>query len=126
MERGPYLGVQELQARLIAQIFSKKIPFPKKEELEKGFAEQRMIRNQIPQPQFPQNYVNQSEALADWLGVKPDYENMQNMQPELHHLMMNGFYDNAHFRLVGPGAKFDLALEQIKYANSRFPSAVLK
>lgn len=119
MERGPYLGVQELQARLIAGIFSKAIPFPSPEEIEKGLEVERAIRQQNPQPQFPQNYVMQSENFAEMIRAQPNYEQLKIDHPQLYDQLMNGFYDNAHFRLFGNDANFDFALELIKQANAR-------
>jgi dimethylaniline monooxygenase (N-oxide forming) len=117
MERGPYLGIQELQARLVAQVFKGTLPFYSPSEIQIGLDLQLAIRDQTPQPQFPQNYIRLAEILGERLGVKPDYEKIKNENPHLHELLIEGLYTCARFRLTGPKAK--TALESIRNANLR-------
>ncbi|KAJ8604525.1 hypothetical protein CTAYLR_000950 [Chrysophaeum taylorii] len=70
--RGPYFGAMELQARLLAAIWSGAMPAPSREEQWKGCDEARRVRRGDEpggRAQFPVDYVAHTDALARALGV---------------------------------------------------------
>jgi len=72
MYRGPYFGVMELQARLVAAFFSGDRPMPNEADLIQGINFSRKIREKQPRPQFPHgDYVGLMDSLAMELGCFP-------------------------------------------------------
>lgn len=71
MYRGPYFGVMELQARLLAGMMSGTVE-PSSEYIQQALEASKKIRTTKPQPQFPRyDYVGFMDNLAEPLGLIP-------------------------------------------------------
>jgi Flavin-binding monooxygenase-like/Family of unknown function (DUF6314) len=72
MYRGPYFGIQELQARFVASVFYGARAAPSTQEQLAGIEREARIRNAVPRPQFPHgDYVGLATALAREIGAAP-------------------------------------------------------
>ncbi|KAF8321340.1 FAD/NAD(P)-binding domain-containing protein, partial [Clavulina sp. PMI_390] len=70
--RGPYMGVIELQAKWVAQVFGGKKPAPSTEEQLSGIELERRIRSANPPLQFPHgDYVGLMMDLSQELSIDP-------------------------------------------------------
>lgn len=118
MNRGPYFGTMELQARLACMTFGGQIPSPTLEEMQKGIEEELEIRERRPRPQFPHgDYVAFSDSLAREIGVAPDFETMQQENPALYKQLWDGPFTPASYRLSGFGSNPEVALQLIDRIN---------
>ena len=109
--RGPYFPVMELQSRWIAGILAGEIALPSEQAMHEGIEDERRIRTARPRPQFPHgDFVGLADGLAREVGVLPP------MSPDhpLHAYIARGPVIAAHYRLVGPHARPDLAAETIR------------
>jgi dimethylaniline monooxygenase (N-oxide forming) len=109
--RGPYFPVMELQSRWIAGILAGEIALPSEQAMQEGIEDERRIRTARPRPQFPHgDFVGLADGLAREVGVLPP------MSPDhpLHAYIARGPVIAAHYRLVGPHARPDLAAETIR------------
>lgn len=108
--RGPYFPVMELQSRWISRIVTGELPLPSRQEMMEGIEEERRIRHQIPRPQFPHgDFVGLADGLAGEVGVFPRLDAGHPLRAHIE----RGPVVPAHFRLVGPDAKPDLAAKLI-------------
>ena len=108
---GPYFPVMELQSRWIAGILAGEIALPSEQAMQEGIEDERRIRTARPRPQFPHgDFVGLADGLAREVGVLPP------MSPDhpLHAYIARGPVIAAHYRLVGPHARPDLAAETIR------------
>lgn len=118
MYRGPFPGVEELQAQRACMSISGQVPFPSAEEIEKGIKFEEEIRNAKPRPQFPHgNYVEFCEDLAKEIGVLPDFAKIEKEDPVLFDQLVNGPFTTASYRLNGPGSNPGLARKIIQRIN---------
>lgn len=118
MNRGPYFGTMELQARWACMSFGGQIPLPSDEEMQKGIKDELEIRERVPRPQFPHgDYVTFSEDLASQIGVVPNFTIMKKEEPRLYQRLWDGPFSNASYRLSGFGKNPQVALELIERMN---------
>jgi dimethylaniline monooxygenase (N-oxide forming) len=104
--RGPYFPVMELQARWVARVFAGELSPPSKAEMLDGIEDERRLRAQKPRPQFPHgDFVGLADGLAREVGVYPE---LGETHPLRQHIA-RGPVVPAHYRLVGPQAKPELA-----------------
>eukprot|EP00746_Dinoflagellata_sp_MGD_P029917 gnl/MRDRNA2_/MRDRNA2_170900_c0_seq1.p1 gnl/MRDRNA2_/MRDRNA2_170900_c0~~gnl/MRDRNA2_/MRDRNA2_170900_c0_seq1.p1 ORF type:complete len:503 (-),score=65.26 gnl/MRDRNA2_/MRDRNA2_170900_c0_seq1:162-1670(-) len=123
--RGPYFAAMELQARWVCGVFSKRLPKPSWAEMELGLKEERRIRAEKPRPQFPHgDYVQLVETLSKHVGAYP-VDILENTSDPLHSLLYDGPLLPFHYRLVGFGAKREVAEAAIKECAKRFPTPKL-
>jgi hypothetical protein len=74
MHRGQYFGYMELQARLIAEMWSGRISIPT-DTLDKALHTSQQIRQQLPRPQFPRgDYIGYLDSLATLVNLVPTRE----------------------------------------------------
>lgn len=124
MYRGPFFGVMELQARYACMGFTGKTPLPTTQEIEKGMAEEKNIREQFPRPQFPHgDYVGLCEDIARQINVAPDLKALEHSNPVLHKQLLEGPFTTSSYRLSGFGSKPDLALRYIEQINKKASGA---
>lgn len=97
LDRGPFLTIIKLQAKWIADVFSKKIPHPSLFRIKEGMQQAENIRHLEPKPQFPFKYIELAEDIAEEIGLKPDYEKMKVENPEQFKKLWDDFYDNSRF-----------------------------
>jgi dimethylaniline monooxygenase (N-oxide forming) len=108
--RGPYFPVMELQSRWISRIIAGELAPPSREEMLMGIEDERRLRNQFPRPQFPHgDFVGLADGLAREVGVYPQLDEHH----PLYEYIENGPVVPAHFRLVGPHAKPEGAVQAI-------------
>ena len=111
MYRGPYFAVMELQARWATGVLSGAIAAPSRQDGLKGVTDEAGIRAQVPQPQFPHaNYVEFADSLGREIGVIPE----ATQAGEYAKMLDQGPCIPAHYRLLGPHARPDVALPQIE------------
>jgi hypothetical protein len=104
--RGPGFPVMELQARWIARILAGEQPMPDRAAMLAGIAEERVIRSQLPRPQFPHgDLVGLADGLAKEIGVFPTLSK----DDPLRKRVFEGPMVPAQYRLIGAHAKPDLA-----------------
>jgi len=108
--RGPYFPIMELHGRWIARVVSGEIPPPALAQMTAGVEIERAIRNRRPRPQFPHgDYVRLADGLAREIGAYPEGPEVADLAPRLAEAPVV----SAHFRLLGPNAKPDLARRTI-------------
>lgn len=108
MYKGPYFGTMELQARLAARQaagFGRNIT----PDIER----QRSVRRQSPSPQFPFSYIDMCDSLARELGTLPDLTKAENLW------IAEAPVTPAQYRLVGDGAKPEIASKAIEAVRQR-------
>jgi len=77
MYKGPYFGIMELQARLLAGLYSGDIPKPlSQDSIERALQESKTIRDPTtPRAQFPRyDYIGMMDSLAEQLDLVPSQE----------------------------------------------------
>jgi dimethylaniline monooxygenase (N-oxide forming) len=112
--RGPYFGVMELQARWAAALIAGTVPMSSRESVEDGLARERQLRTRRPQPQYPHSdYVDFADSIALELGVHPKTSAI------MHKAVTDGPVIPAHYRLVGPHARPEIARPCIESACAR-------
>jgi len=115
MNRGPYFGVMELQARWAAALISGKVAPPSINEMEQGLAASRAIRDADPRSQFPHgDYIGFCDDLAKQINAYPDFENIKDKDPDLYRLLYDNPMFPPHYRLFGLNAKPQLAMSSLK------------
>lgn len=108
--RGPYFPVMELQSRWISRIIAGELPPPSGAEMLDGIEAERRLRQQRPRPQFPHgDFVELADGLARDVGVFPQLDITHPLRPYID----RGPVVPAHYRLVGPNARPDLAAKLI-------------
>jgi hypothetical protein len=55
-----------------------------------GIEFERSIRNKQPRSQFPHNYVELANSIAEELRLLPDFENLKETDPESYKLLWEG------------------------------------
>ncbi|HEY0328412.1 MAG TPA: NAD(P)-binding domain-containing protein [Rhodopseudomonas sp.] len=114
--RGPFFGIIELQARWAAALLAGAVPRPSAATAQAGMEREIAIRCQRPRPQFPHGeYVAFADEIAGELGIFP----VAASSGEMNIAVRQGPVVPAHYRLVGPHAKVELAESQIRSACSR-------
>jgi dimethylaniline monooxygenase (N-oxide forming) len=109
--RGPYFPIMELHGRWVARVASGEIALPPLAEMRGGVDMERRIRTRRPRPQFPHgDYVRLADDLAKESGVFPQGAEVADMDDYLKAAPVVA----AHFRLIGPHAKPDLARRIIR------------
>jgi dimethylaniline monooxygenase (N-oxide forming) len=104
--RGPHFPVMELQSRWLARIVSGELPMPDRATMLAGVADERAIRARLPRPQFPHgDLVSLADGLARDVGVYPALAE----DDVLRERVIQGPLLPAHYRLMGPHAKPELA-----------------
>ncbi len=104
--RGPNFPVMELQSRWIARILAGELPMPDRATMEAGVAAEREMRTRVPRPQFPHgDFVALADGLAREVGVWPALADDDPLRARI----MEGPLVPAHYRLMGPHAKPELA-----------------
>ncbi len=117
MYRGPYMGVIELQAKWIGLVFSNQKKLPSSEIMQEGIQQEKAIREQQPRPQFPHaDYVGFIDDLAKEIGVYPYPEELTGIYESLKSFITHGLVFPPVFQLVGPLAKPNIAMQEIKKA----------
>lgn len=120
MYRGPYFAAIELQARWACGVFSGRLSPPVEEEVRAGLEAERRVRNQVPRPQFPHgDYVGMTERLAKLVGVHPT--DLLAEDNPLQKLLVDGPLLPFHYRLVGFGAKPQMAETAIRECAAKYP-----
>lgn len=115
--RGPYFGVMELQARWATMVFADVIAPPTREQSAVNIEIERQIRSEVPQPQFPHgNYVEFADSIASEIGALPADDTTPT---EIADAFARGPSLPSHYRLTGPSADPQLALETIRSAWAR-------
>lgn len=115
--RGPYFGVMELQARWATMVFADAIAAPSHEQSTRNINTEKQIRAEVPQPQFPHgNYIEFADSIAAEIGVLPGEKELP---PEVADVFMRGPSLPSHYRLTGPCAEPDVAMETIRSAWAR-------
>ena len=99
--RGAVFPLVELQARLACAVFSGRISLPSKEMMQEEMANTPNERDEVA-------FAN---SLATKLGVLPD---IRSFDLYLRHLLLDGAFISARFRLVGPKDQAALAENTIK------------
>ena len=111
--RGPYFPVMELQGRWVARVAAGEIPPPHVDDQLVGVEAERKIRYRRPRPQFPHgDYVRLADDLAREVGVFPEGDEVGDLERHLR----EGPLLSAHYRLVGPHARPELARQTIQAA----------
>ena len=96
----------ELQSRWIARILAGELPMPDRATMEAGVAAEREMRTRVPRPQFPHgDFVALADGLAREVGVWPALADDDPLRARI----MEGPLVPAHYRLMGPHAKPELA-----------------
>ncbi len=109
--RGPYFPIMELHGRWLARVAAGEIPLPPLAEMKAGVNIERRIRNRRPRPQFPHgDYVRLADDLAKQVGVFPKGPDVADVAGYLGQAPVVA----AHFRLIGPHAKPELARRTIR------------
>ena len=91
---------------------------PEASEMAAGLESEREIREARPRPQFPHgDYVDMADALARRVGVYPDATAWSDLEDSLR----NGPLLLFHYRLAGPGKKYDVAKRAIEQCEARYP-----
>jgi cation diffusion facilitator CzcD-associated flavoprotein CzcO len=71
MYRGPYWGIMDLQARMVAELWSQRYN-PSNDTLSHAMEVARQIRSHTPRAQFPHfDYIGYTDTLADQLNLVP-------------------------------------------------------
>ncbi|MGO1057167.1 flavin-containing monooxygenase [Crossiella sp. CA198] len=114
--RGPFFAVIELQARWAVAVLSGQVPPPADDEMRAGIQAELDIRLARPRPQFPHgDYVAFADRLATQFGVLPSLDPAGEWYEQLWH----GPVIAGHYRLTGPGAKPEIAVQQLRSARIR-------
>lgn len=118
MYRGPYFATIELQARWACMVFSKRVPAPSQDDMQRGIDEELKIRKTYPRMQFPHgDYVNFCDDLAKQIAALPDWVQLQAEDPVLYNKLWEGPLTAASYRLAGFGSKPELAMSLIDRVN---------
>lgn len=99
--RGAVFPIVQLQAELACRIFSGRL----------DLADKDTIKDEISNTSHERNEINYLNALAEKLGVLPDYSAL-NLGEK--HMIYDGAFTPARFLLNGPHSNKDLALKLIE------------
>jgi dimethylaniline monooxygenase (N-oxide forming) len=112
--RGPYFGVIELQARWAAALLAGTVSMPPPDSVRQGIERENQLRSRRPLPQYPHSeYVEFADSIACELKVHPS------SCVRMHKAITNGPVIPAHYRLVGPHARPEIARAAIESACMR-------
>lgn len=96
--KGPFFGIMELQARLVAKAFAEGSDFIDDDQYRGELENEAKIREQKPRPQFPHpDYVEFADAIAQDVGCFPSLENDDPRVNEVYERPVIP----AHYRLAG-------------------------
>ena len=113
--KGPFFGAMELQARMAARWTLGEDIGVTEEGVQAGLEQEMEIRNCTPRPQFPRaDYVQFMDRMAAHIGCLPDTD----IDYDLHQKFFAQPVIPTHYRLRGPNADFEAALEQIRQVDS--------
>lgn len=116
MYRGPYFGVIELQARWAVRTFKKRINFTSLEKMTEGIEYERSIRKKKPRPQFPHNYIELANSIAEEMNLMPDFENLKENDPEVFDILWEGVTIPDFYKF---NESKELAINSIKKVNEK-------
>lgn len=98
--RGAVFPIVELQARLVCAIFSGKLQLPSQE----------IMKEEIDKTPKDRDEIKFLTALAQMLGVEPDIDSLN---LGLRHVLLEGAFTSARFRLSGFNHNYESALNSI-------------
>ncbi|KAN0029019.1 hypothetical protein ACTFIV_010888 [Dictyostelium citrinum] len=109
--RGPFFTECELFSRWATGVFSGKLNYPTNQEIEQDLKIQLEKRLKVPRPQFPiLDFIYHSESIAKEIGCLPDFQELEKSDKELYKILWSDcFFCSASYRLVGDGAKPEIA-----------------
>ncbi|CAJ1410756.1 unnamed protein product [Effrenium voratum] len=118
--RGPYFAAIELMSRWACGVFSGRLPPLSEEQLQEALHHELQIRQQVPRPQFPHDYVEMAERLSGFAQVRPT-EILEDVSHPLHRALIEGPLLPCHYRLQGFKAVPEMAASALAECLEAYP-----